>query len=328
MEDKQFEAIIATTHLDRHNERFTISALEGVAKDLGNPNKQTWMLWNHQSTLPPLGVLTGGRLEERSDGEHQVVATGIYFGSERKIPLAQSGLAEQIPSKAELEKLLASHDFSISDDGYIEVSVDRQNIDFGEAGQIIDEVNEQLPAKLSERGRKAEVPQEVIWILIAFAGGFVARLGEVTADGLLAFSELAIGKLTEKLSKLLKKSKPTGQPDVIFQVEIPNSDVLVEGALEYATEDVLETVWSKLPELYLLAENVIARNRPKHFAVLRYLFNPYSNEWEINYFLTRNSKRVILGKRYTDPNHPLRRRWVEQNELIQQAGYDRSVSVG
>ena len=46
-------------------------------------------------------------------------------------------------------------------------------------------------------------------------------------------------------------------------------------------------VWPKLPELYILAQNIIQKNKSEYFSQLKFLFNPIEKKWEVNYLLTR-----------------------------------------
>lgn len=118
--------------------------------------------------------------------------------------------------------------------------------------------------------------------------------------------------LIERFSKLLE-IKPDEKPDVIFSVPIPDSLTLVEGAVEEADKSALDMAWRKLPDLYAIASHIISRNQKDYFAEMKFLYNPSIDNWDINYFTTRKTHKIILGPRYYDPSHPLRERW--ENEL-------------
>lgn len=162
--------------------------------------------------------------------------------------------------------------------------------------------------------RKSEIPQVVIWVFIAFAGGFIARFGELAADKAIHSTKEFYKKLNDRFSKFLQINP--AKPDVIFGIEIPDSSVAVEGALEQASKEILEIVWQKLPEIYAIATHLIRQNPKGYFSQIKFLFNPQSKKWEINYLTLRKSGRIIQGPRYYEPNHPLRERWEREIERI------------
>lgn len=63
---RQF-AIIASTHVDRHNERIAPSALSGIAKQI--ESHYVRMMWNHDIRLPTLGRAVAARVVPLADGE-------------------------------------------------------------------------------------------------------------------------------------------------------------------------------------------------------------------------------------------------------------------
>jgi hypothetical protein len=191
----------------------------------------------------------------------------------------------------------------------LEISNDPRNFDPDEANPIIASIDELIPTKRRMYVRKSDIPNVVVWILVAFATGLVQRIGEVATDRML---ESLHGKLSQRVSLLLSKSKASERPDVIFSVTVPDSNAIIEGAVESASGQMLERVWPSLPELYCFALSLVRRNRKNLFSQLKFLFNPVTNKWEINYLLTKGTNRVILGPRYYERAHPLWQRWEDE----------------
>jgi hypothetical protein len=143
---------------------------------------------------------------------------------------------------------------------------------------------------------------------VTFAAGFVGGLGKVTAEAAVEVGVSLVHRLNKRFSKILDLN-PVGQTDVIFQLPIPGSRTRVECAVENADECSLERVWGTLPTLYASAFHLIEQNRQGYFSEIKFLFNPVTRTWELNYLAIRDTHRIILGPRYQDPSHPLRARF-------------------
>lgn len=78
MEDSRLiRGVAATTHIDRHGDRLSKEALEQMARDF--LEKGHLLYWNHETTLPPIGLVIQAWVEERKDGEHQLVYEGCLL---------------------------------------------------------------------------------------------------------------------------------------------------------------------------------------------------------------------------------------------------------
>lgn len=72
------EAIMATTHVDRHFHRFSKQSLEGMLKDISGACRPIINV-EHDTTLPPIGKVLSGRVLLREDGEYELVAVQEIF---------------------------------------------------------------------------------------------------------------------------------------------------------------------------------------------------------------------------------------------------------
>jgi len=311
--EHKFLAVVATTHRDRHGDRFTKEALEQAVEDFRASDQPLWMNWDHQTTLPPIGITTALKVEPREDGEFQLVAEGEFLDSGHYELLPQSEISGLDIIWAQVAELL--NNIELSAEGHIEISYDHINFAPAEVAPVIRSLNELVPTEERHRARKSFVPQPVIWVLVEFAGGIIARFGEVTADKFMKAASAFYKDLSERFAKFLE-IKPAERPDVIFSIPIPNSSTTVEGAVEEADKASLEVAWRKLPELYAIASHSIGQNQKDYFLEMKFLFNPSSKNWEINFFTTRKTRKVIQGPRYYDPSHPLRGRYERELERI------------
>ncbi len=308
----RFRGVMATTHLDRHGERITREALEQIAEvDLSA--HPLWLNWNHQTTLPPIGVITSQRVEPTEDGEYQLVNEGELLGEEDREFLPRSNVNGLDVTWSEVNETLKSTKPSAT--GHLEITYDIRNYDSEDVAPIIQSLNEIVPTTEQISVRKAEIPPAVIWVFVGFAAGFVARFGEVTADKLMEKAKKFYDDLTGRFSKFLD-IKPDEKPDIIFSVPIPDSLTVIEGAVEDADKMALDVAWRKLPDLYAIASCIISRNQKDYFAEMKFLYNPSTNNWDVNFFTTRKTHKVILGPRYYDPSHPLRKRWESELEKM------------
>lgn len=320
----RYHGIMATTHIDRHGERFAKEALEQMVEQFRESERPMWSYWNHMTTLPPIGVAIKEEVELREDGEYQLVA---------EIELLEEGDIEILPQSntkgldcapEELEDILEDIEPA---SGYLEISYDPHNFEVNEVKPILQSLDALVETRAHLYVRKAELPPAVLWVLVAFAGGFIARLGELTADKTLELYR----QLSEPFKSLLKKAKPKPTADIIFSIPIPGSSTIVEGAIEDAYATNLEEIWPRLPTLYAVAVSIIQRNNKDYFSEIKFLYNPANSKWEINYLTIRKTHKVILGPRYYDPSHPLRKRWDEERKTQKQAissGEGLAASVG
>jgi hypothetical protein len=326
MSRNKFRGIASTTHIDGHGEWVTKEFLEHLAAKFKDGQQGMWGYWNHLTTLPPTFIITDEEVEKRNDGDFQLVMKGERYEEEDYENLLQTDIL--IPEVTKQNILETIQETQSSDLGELLIRYDPRNFDPDEIDPIIDSINDLVQTRRAHYIRKAEIPQPVLFILLAFATGFFARLGEVTADKVRKKASLYYEEFNERFAQLLIKSKTLQKPDVIIVIPILNSDAVVEGAIEEADKETLRNVWPKLPELYCMAGKIITRNRQDFFSYLKFLFNPVSQNWEVNYLLTRDSKRVILGPRYIETSHPLHRRWETERPNYKVTDEKLGMSLG
>ena len=70
-------AVVATTHVDKHGERLTLSALESFAAQVRTSIIPVF--FEHDPRQPPVGRTIAAEVRRRSDGEHELVLTFDLF---------------------------------------------------------------------------------------------------------------------------------------------------------------------------------------------------------------------------------------------------------
>jgi hypothetical protein len=314
-DEPNMQGVFATTHVDRHGDRFTKEALEQMVEDFRSSNRPNWIYWNHETTLPPIGHLGDQQVELREDGEYQIVGDSTLFSGQWSEEAGHDNINGLNITIQEIDNILAP--IVLDKEGRLVVTYDTINYSSDSIRPIIESLNEVVPTEEQVMRRKAEIPHEVIWVLVAFAGGIVARYGERAAD---IIAEKAIQFYKELNSRFVKilELKPDIHPDVIFSVPIPNTNTVVEAAIEEARKDDLEIAWRTLPQVYAIASHIIERCPPDHFADMKFLFNPQDNKWDINYFTVKATKKILLGPRYYQPDHPRYQRWERTIRAIEE----------
>lgn len=327
MSKYKFSGIASTTHRDRHGDQVSKEFLEDQVKIFKEQLQPVWGYCKHLTSLPPSNIVTDQAVELRDDGEYQLVVHGEMYDLEDFENLLQTDII--VPEVTGEDVIEIIQRLKTSDLDELQIQYDPKNFNPSEVEPIIDSINDLIPTKSEFYIRKAEIPPPVIFVLLAYATGFIARFGEVTADRVLKQASSVSSEFKKRFAQLITKTNDSQKPDVIFGIPIQNPDVIIEGAVEEAEINVLNKAWEKLPNLYCLAEKIIKRNRRDYFAQLKFLFNPVTEIWEINYILTRKSNRVILGPRYSDFSHPLYKRWsTERHNFIVDDKKEWGMSLG
>jgi hypothetical protein len=311
--------IEATTHVDRHGERIAKEALEQMAQGDPQSDDVDWITWNHQTMLPPIGIVTRRWVEKRTDGEYQLAFEGQLLGSQDYVLLSRSSLQGLEVSQERLCRMVAA--IEMSPLGHLDIVYDPRNFEDEAVELTVRELSELIDVRRAVYIRKATEAHSVIWIGVRFVGGLIAagfltRLGEMAADRLLEHARPFYVEMNNRLAQLLSKAKTGDRSDVIFTLPDAVPGVQIEGAVEGAEPSTLSRVWAKLPELHALATHFVQANPPDHFSQMKFLYNPASERWEVNYLTLRKYHSVILGPRYYVASHPLSRRWRDQQELM------------
>jgi len=228
----------ATTHLDRHNERFTVEALQTM---VNQSNKNIIPLGvEHDPRIQPIGRVISTELVKLEDGEFAVEGIAELFETDTS-KLSDTG-SRQIPVRRYKK-------------GVFKIVADR-NFRDEESKTQIEELKKILNnAKTEEEIKKALDPLSILTIGGAFVLGGIANgfLGEIGADAYKA--------LKEKLKDIFSKPIHKGQEKLFtFDTTITSGDksVNVEVILSNPTVDDIQ-------EFFDTGINQLDQVLPRHF---------------------------------------------------------------
>lgn len=162
---KRLRGVLATTHVDLHGDKLTLSALESAADQIRR--QYVPFILQHDPRIPPLGRVIGAVVRRLDDGEHALEGEVELFEPGDDIPLADD--ERQIPIRTYPSEAL-------------EIASDRGFRD--EADQrLVREIGALFKTKPQEEVRKALEPISILaiggsFILGGIAAGFLGRLGQ------------------------------------------------------------------------------------------------------------------------------------------------------
>ncbi|OGX80036.1 hypothetical protein A6395_03685 [Exiguobacterium sp. SH31] len=148
--------MMASTHLDRHNQRMTKESLEGAANQM-NESSALGMTIEHDLTLPFFGKITKAYIEQLPDGEYGLFGESILFDRENSqeitLPTGQKVIIDTWPNE---KPFLIKKDQIPSS---IQVSFDLNNFNSNEDLKIFqDEVPEEVSFDSKIIVRKSFIP--------------------------------------------------------------------------------------------------------------------------------------------------------------------------
>jgi len=301
---KRISSIIATTHIDAHNQRFAKEALEQMAIDVNTGNKPPLTLM-HDVTIPPLGKMLSAVVERREDGEYQLVVESEIFEHITWTEINGTKLAkgESIANRkpfVDKYKETSSEQFT--------VAVDVMNFESYERLQsFMDELKEESPVDFVESnfGRKSAIPDPEIIIglaktIVAFllgkklidkiAENVVDEISSNIGDDIAEFYTLTKTAIVSFVRSARPKNRPItyifvlkGQPNIEFVARTTDSNLVLsaihlekmQGALEQArpTIEMLDAMTAQ------------------------FLLND-AGEWEFNYMLTKTGGVIGTEQSY------------------------------
>lgn len=228
---KEISAILATSHVDLHNERLALSALRSMVRQI--QREYIPMQVQHDPRIPPIGRIASARLKQLDNGAYAV---------EGKIELFEVGDEGQRREDNRELKLRRPH-------SSLEVVWDRSFL--GKEDQaVLAEIGALLGSKPQEEAKKALEPLSVltlagIFFLGQIAKGFLGKLGadawEALKHKITALVERRRGGKTDAVLLFRAFVRQTG---VAIQVE-----VFVTNPTGRDVEDLLGPVLNQLDRI-------------------------------------------------------------------------------
>lgn len=161
---KTVSAVLATTHVDRHNEAFTLAALEGMVEQLNQHYLPVGV--QHDPRVPPLGRVIAAELRSHDDGEFEIAAQIEVFEDGDRIPFGGDP-RRTVVRYYEADQVSVIDDRSLADD----------------ADQtILAELRSVLAARAGTESKKAFEPITVLTVAVTLIGpklidGFLGQIG-------------------------------------------------------------------------------------------------------------------------------------------------------
>lgn len=290
--------ILATTHVDRHNDRLTLGALESLAAQI-NSTRKPLVTIEHDLTIPPIGKMLSAWVESSDDGQYQLVVEQEIFEQAQAFVLSDGSTV--IVSESESDRNPFTDHYSEVAKGWA-VGFDPRNLEPGAGTAIIEDIANEAGVEIDavQFSRKAILPDPefVLYIAAALAPAIVAanigskmvekaveRLADVVADDVAEFYKVARGLVLRSVKSALPINRP-----ITYAIIVPGTPVL---------EFVIQ---SRDPDLILkaiLIDKLRAAAAKAHdlrtnFAAMKIQFIlDDSGEWRFNYLLT--STGAVVG---------------------------------
>ena len=216
---KVVESILATTHIDRQNERLALSALEDMVEQI--EREYLPLIHEHDPRLPPHGRILSAHIEQLDDGEYALKCQTQLFEPGDEIQLAEEN--REIPIMG------ASPD----------------NFDFVYDRSYLDKDDQFLLSELAtltggakhEIGKKGLDPLSVLII----AGSFV--LGNIALGFLQKMGADAWDGFKGSLKKLAKRKREKGREHVFqfqFVIQLEEKVTSIEVNLTNPTDNDID----------------------------------------------------------------------------------------
>lgn len=266
---KYIESVIATTLLDRHNEKLTLKFLENMVSSLNKYNIP--IMIEHDPRIPPIGRVLKGYVREREDKEFEAVALIEFFDDTSEV----ENNDKELKVHDSIEQLTLGYSFSHKNES-----------DLNE----IKEIEFLLNSKALYEAKKSVDPISIITLTGAFilggiASGFLNQLGGDIWD-----------LLKPKLIKLSSKHKTNNTDDLlIFRILIKKINISIEveiiltNPLKSDLDDFATNTTHKLDRVL---EELIAVNED----IRKIVFEQKNNSLILKYALTNNGIPLFLDK--------------------------------
>lgn len=202
---KRQKAILTTTHVDRHFQKMSLSALEEIVALIGRHHIP--FIVEHDPRIPPIGRIVDACIKQLEDGEYGVEATIETYEWDEEIPLIDDS------------REIALHDHRADK---LEIMYDR-NFQTLDDQLLIRDLASLFGTEPKEEVKKALDPLTVlticgVFLLGGIAKGFLSKLGG-------AGYEL----LSDRLKKLMAKKRPGEKEKLLsFQFIIQHGQYTIE----------------------------------------------------------------------------------------------------
>jgi hypothetical protein len=290
------EAIVATTHVDKHNMKITKEALENAAKDIRESGSVPAMKIEHDTIIPPIGKVIDGWVEEREDGEYQLVVIQEVFRNVQEITLPDGTTALLESSESDRRPFVVDKETNLLTD--LKISVDFANFESqDDYKKFRDEIKQVGNFEEGVIGRKSAIPDPEMIIAISqfvLATAVGKKILEKLTDKIIdTVLDDTVPKAYEGIKRavfsMAKYSIPKNRPITyvflvsgIFNVQLVVRSNDPNKVMTAILQDNLSEVLEKAQEFHEAFD----------ISEVQFLFSE-KNGWEFNYLLT--NKGEVIG---------------------------------
>ena len=239
---KILRGIVATTHIDKHFERLSLSALKSMAEQT-NIAYLPFMV-EHDPRIPPKGRTVFAKVVKLSDGEYGLETITEEFEPGKYVKFKNDG--REIPL----------HEHSLNQ---LDIRFDR-NFRYDDDQRLIEDLSQLFESRPIEEGKKSVDPITILTIGGLFILGGIAKgvLSKIGGD--------SYEIVKDKLKNLMKR-KPEEKEKLLrfeFTVQRGVHEIVAEAILTNPEgEDIdgfldegLKVLDERLPQLFLLSSEI------------------------------------------------------------------------
>lgn len=283
--------IVATTHVDRHRERMSRSALEALATQLRA--RYIPLGYEHDPRYPPLGRMVGAQVVELPDGEFAAEALLEFWDADPTTLTIESD-GREIPRLVESDSPSVQYDRTFRDSA---------------SHEIVAEIGALLESRPVMVAKKAVDPIPVLTLVLGtfvaggIAQGFFGRLGED-----------AYNALKGKLVRLYEHRKRPGLIQIVVATTLADEHdvewiVVAESRRGPDVEHLLEQVLAALDRDAAKIAATVARLR----APRRIVFAWRKRRLELLHILDTHGVPIVVAE------IPKMRSWRRQQGRAQRS---------
>jgi len=293
------KAIAASTHIDRHNTKISLEALESAADQINNGTEVPIIGLDHDITIPPLGKCIEAYTELLPDGEHQAVIVQDYFDGSGQIEMPDGSILIKEYSLSDNRPLATRGTESVEK---THLAYDFVNFDSKESlAEFLSEVRSEGEFEEEVEARKALIPdpQLILVLKAAFVGYLSSKLlpkvGDKTAEevskdiaDLYKFFKVAV-------SSYAKYAIPKYRP-ITYVFEMPWEVVPLEFVIRTSDPDTAVQA-ILIDKIVPCMDKAIQLTNTLGAVKVQFIYEE-DNEWHFNYLFTSDGTVIGTPKSY------------------------------
>jgi len=291
------KGIVATTHVDRHNCRFTKEALDNAAYDTCNSHYAPSMGVDHDMSVMPIGKVIKGEIIPYGDGEYAFQAHQEIFDdfSLRQGPddvryyYAESQIDTRPFSDTQIEEIKT-----------LKIDIDPVNFEINDFDEVNKYLKDECSADTGALMRKALVPDpEILFQLIC--GTLIFWTGkkalEKLSDKISTDIANSYDNVKKAISKVVGKLNPKNRP-VTYVFREYDEYVVELIVITKQPSTISEAIQPTKIDHMLNTKKSLETFFNINIGKIQFLYNETNCEWEFNYLTTITGQVIGTEKCY------------------------------